>query len=98
MLSSAASRIFIESAALGVVAGKDQRIEDGFGSARLDGFVRVAIAVVGSGLFPKAYTLGDIVQESSFVVGGSVIPQWPRRAGRERAYGSAVWHETQNVP
>jgi len=63
----------MESAALGVVAGKDQRIEDGFGTARLDGFVRVTIAVVGSGLFPKADTPGDIVQESSFLVGRSLI-------------------------
>jgi hypothetical protein len=68
-------RIFIESAAPGVVAGEDQRIEDGFGSARLDGFIRVTIAGVGSGLFPEAYTLGHIVQESSFVGGRSVVRQ-----------------------
>ena len=59
------------------MAGKDQRIEDGLGSARLDGFVAgaVRIAVVWSGLLPKAYTLGDIVQEPSFVVGRSVVSQ-----------------------
>ena len=68
-------RVFVQSAARSVTAGQDQRIEDGFGSARLDGFVGVTIAVVGSGLFPKAYTRGDVVQESSFVVGGRVIPQ-----------------------
>src|SRR5207249_10953272 len=94
------SRIFIEAATLGVMAGKDQRIEDGFGSARLNGFIRavLTIAVVWFGLFPKAYTLGDIVQESSFVGEGASPASGSRRAGRERAYGTAVWHETQNVP
>ena len=76
-------RLFIESAARSVMGGQDQRIEDGFGSARLDGFVGVMIAVVGSGLFPKAYTRGDIVQESAFGVGRSVIrPLTEGRAGK----------------
>jgi hypothetical protein len=59
------------------MVGKDQSIEDGFGSARLGGFISAAvtIAVVRSGLSPEAYTLGDIVQESPFVVGRSVISQ-----------------------
>ncbi|PYP42090.1 MAG: hypothetical protein DMD43_04205 [Gemmatimonadetes bacterium] len=59
------------------MVGKDQRIEDGFGSARLSGFLSaaVAIAVVWSSLFPKAYPLGDVVQESPFVRERSVISQ-----------------------
>jgi hypothetical protein len=61
------------------MGGKDQSVEDGFGSARLGGFISgfisaaVTIAVVWSDLFPKAYALRDVVQESPFAAGRSVI-------------------------
>jgi hypothetical protein len=75
------SCIFTEPVIPSVMGGKNQSVEDGFGSARLSGFISssisaaVTIAVVWSDLFPKAYARRDVVQESPFDAGRSVISQ-----------------------
>jgi len=48
------------------MAGKDQGIEDGFGSAGLGGLIS-RLAVIWSDLFPKAYTLPDVIKKPLFV-------------------------------
>jgi hypothetical protein len=59
---------------------KDQGIEDGFGSAGLCGLISM-IAVVWCDLFPKAYTLRDIVNKSAFAVRRSGFSQWLTEGG-----------------
>jgi hypothetical protein len=55
--------VAIEVAALRVIAGKDQGIENRFRPARLDSLVHAAIrvAIERRDFLPKAYALGDIV-------------------------------------
>ena len=67
------ARVAAELAALRVIAGEDQGVENGFGTARLDRFVHAAIrvAVERRDFLPKAHALGDIVQKSAFVHGRS---------------------------
>src|SRR5439155_8556519 len=80
-----------------VMVRKDQGIENGFGSARLEGFLRVAamVAVIGSNRFPKPYTLRDVVQQSEFAVRVIVCSEWlakrsPRESeGERRMTGNA---------
>src|SRR6266436_4458650 len=79
------ARVVAEPAALRVVAGKDQRIENGFRPARFDSLVRAAVrvAIERGDFLPKAYALGDIVQQSTFVEGRSIFGKFltKRRSG-----------------
>ena len=71
------SRIFTESAVPGVAVSKDQRVENGFGSARLGCFIcaAAAIRVVRSDLFPKPHPLRHIIEEFPFAAGRGVLTQ-----------------------
>ena len=55
-------RVIAKLSVLSIIAGKNQGVEDRFGTAGLVSLVIVSFAVVeGADLFPKAYTLDDIV-------------------------------------
>ena len=58
-------RVRTEFSILSVIASKDQRIENGFGRARLGRFVSTVllVAVERRDLFPKSHALGDIIEE-----------------------------------
>src|SRR5580658_3674545 len=53
---------------LGIVAGKNQRVENRFSSTRLGGFVVVSpVAVVGPDVLPKPDAFGDVFDQPAFI-------------------------------
>src|SRR5208282_1867629 len=66
-----------EPAALRIVAGQDQGIENGFGAAGLDGLVgaAVCVGVERRDFLPQADALGDIVEEAALVLGGRLLAE-----------------------
>jgi hypothetical protein len=60
--------------ALSVVAGKDQRVENGLGPTGLSGFMIISlVAVVRPNILPKPYPLRDILDQSAFIDGRTLL-------------------------
>jgi hypothetical protein len=71
--------VVAESPTLCVVAGKDQRIENRFGSAGLISFAGISwVAIVRANIIPEPDALGDIIDQLAFSGGGTLFGE--RRA------------------